>query len=147
VRPDSASLRNPFEFGRELRPDELADRRAEIEAIRRIVENRGKLFLVGPMRFGKTCILAALEDELARDGAVILRCDAEAFETVTALAPAAAAAGAEEEGGRGYALVMANRSFRSISRGAIPAAARHTSRSASTSGAVSDGRQRSTWRC
>lgn len=90
----TALVRNPFEFGRELRPDELADRRTEIETIRRAVENRGKLFLVGPRRFGKTCVLAAAEHELVRDGAVVLRYDAEAFETVTALAEAAVAAAA-----------------------------------------------------
>jgi hypothetical protein len=91
----TASARNPFEFGRELRPDELVDRGTEIETIRRVVENRGKLFLVGPRRFGKTCVLAAAEHELAREGAVVLRYDAEAFETVTALAEAAVAAAAK----------------------------------------------------
>jgi hypothetical protein len=90
------ALRNPFEFGRELRPDELVDRRSEIDTIRRVVENRGKLFLVGPRRFGKTCVLAAAEHELAREGAVVLRYDAEAFETVTALAQAAVAAAAKK---------------------------------------------------
>lgn len=89
------AVRNPFEFGRELRPDEVVDRRTEIETIRRVVENRGKLFLVGPRRFGKTCVLAAAEHELAGEGAVILRYDAEAFETVTALAEAAVAAAAK----------------------------------------------------
>jgi len=89
------AVRNPFEFGRELRPDELVDRRTEIETIRRVVENRGKLLLVGPRRFGKTCVLAAAEHELARAGAVILRYDAEAFETVTALAEALVAGAAK----------------------------------------------------
>jgi len=92
----AAPFRNPFEFGRELRPDEMADRRDEIATIRRVVENRGKLFLVGPRRFGKTCVLAAAEHELAREGVLVLRYDAEAFETVSALAETAVAEAAKQ---------------------------------------------------
>ena len=88
-------LRNPFEFGRELGPGELADRREEIGAIRRAVANRGKLFVLGPRRFGKTSVLAAAERELAAEGAVILRYDAELYETVTALAQAVVAGAAK----------------------------------------------------
>lgn len=95
MRRAERRLRNPFEFGRELGPGELADRREEIGAIRRAVENRGKLFVLGPRRFGKTSVLAAAERELAGDGAVVLRYDAELYETVTALAQAVMAGAAK----------------------------------------------------
>lgn len=95
MRRPQRPLRNPFEFGRELGPGELADRGEEIDAIRRAVENRGKLFVVGPRRFGKTAVLAAAERALADKGVVVLRYDAELYETVTALAQAIVAAAAQ----------------------------------------------------
>jgi uncharacterized protein len=83
-----AAPRNPFEFGRELAPDELVDRDAELVAIARAVANRGKLFFIGPRRFGKTSILNAVEHRLAKRGTVVLRYDAEAYESLTLLAQA-----------------------------------------------------------
>ena len=79
---------NPFEFGRELSPDELVDRDGELAALTRIAANRGKCFFIGPRRFGKTSILAALEHRLARRGIAVIRCDAEAFESLALLAQA-----------------------------------------------------------
>ena len=81
-------LRNPFQFGRELGTDELVDRVEEMQLVRRTIENRGKLFLIGPRRYGKTSILKAVEDDLTRQGAVILRFDAEAYESLDRLAEA-----------------------------------------------------------
>lgn len=84
----AAGARNPFEFGRELAPDELVDRDGELRDIGRAVANRGKLFLIGPRRFGKTSILNAVEHRLTARGAVVLRYDAEAYESLAALAQA-----------------------------------------------------------
>ena len=83
-----AEARNPFEFGRELAPDELVDREPELTAIARTVANRGKLFFIGPRRYGKTSILNAVEHRLAARGTVVLRYDAEAYESLTLLAQA-----------------------------------------------------------
>src|SRR6266436_5517101 len=80
--------RNPFEFGRELDDTELVDRDTELALIERAILNRGKLFLIGPRRYGKTSILSAVEKRLSRKGAVILRFDAEAFESLDVLAQA-----------------------------------------------------------
>ena len=80
-----ASLQNPFEYGRELGPDELADRVAEVaEATRAMLEGR-KLFLIGPRRYGKTSILRVAELAAIDAGALILRYDASAFPSVDAL--------------------------------------------------------------
>ena len=79
---------NPFQFGRELGTGELVDREKEIQLVRRTVENRGKLFLIGPRRYGKTSILTVVEDQLTAGGAVILRVDVEAYGSSDRLADA-----------------------------------------------------------
>jgi len=80
--------RNPFQFGRELGTSELVDRQEELRLVRRTIENRGKLFLIGPRRYGKTSILKAVEDDLASQEATVFRFDAEAFESLDRLAEA-----------------------------------------------------------
>ena len=45
---------NPFEFGRELSAAELVDRDEERAAVVHAMEEGGRLFLIGPRRFGKT---------------------------------------------------------------------------------------------
>lgn len=88
TKPFPLGARNPFEFGRELGPDELVDREPELAAIERVAARRGKLFFIGPRRYGKTSILNAVEQRLTARGAVVLRYDAEAFESLTLLAQA-----------------------------------------------------------
>jgi AAA+ ATPase superfamily predicted ATPase len=80
---------NPFDYGRELAPGRLVDRDEELGRIMRIVENRGRLFLIGPRRYGKTSLLREVEHRLANDeNTVILRYDAEKYETLQLLAQA-----------------------------------------------------------
>lgn len=86
--------RNPFEFGRELDDTELVDRKDELAAIERAIQNRSKLFLIGPRRYGKTSLLSAVEQRLTKKGAVILRFNAEAYESLDLLAQAILSAAA-----------------------------------------------------
>ncbi|HEU4884835.1 MAG TPA: AAA family ATPase [Longimicrobium sp.] len=79
---------NPFEYGRELGLDELVDRREEMAAIDAAIRNRGKLFLIGPRRFGKTSVLSAAGEAATRQGTVVLRFDAEKYESLELLAEA-----------------------------------------------------------
>lgn len=72
-------MRNPFEFGRELGIEEIVDRGAEVEEVFETISHGGKLFLIGPRRYGKTSILKAAEDRLRATGAVVLRYDAESY--------------------------------------------------------------------
>jgi AAA+ ATPase superfamily predicted ATPase len=73
-------MKNPFEFGRELGADELVDRQEEVSAIMRTIRDGGKLFLVGPRRYGKTSVLKAASDRLmTEESAVLLRYNAEGF--------------------------------------------------------------------
>jgi hypothetical protein len=80
------STNNPFQFGRELAPAELVDREQEVDAVVEALEAGGKLFLVGPRRYGKTSILRAAADRVIARKGVVLRYDAEAFTTLEQLA-------------------------------------------------------------
>ncbi|MDZ4388528.1 MAG: helix-turn-helix domain-containing protein [Gemmatimonadales bacterium] len=80
---------NPFQYGRELAPDELVDRRDELAVVHRTMETNGKLFLIGRRRFGKTSLLAAAASTANRDGlATVVREDAERHLDAAALGQA-----------------------------------------------------------
>lgn len=85
---DDQTLRNPFQYGRELDLWELVDRDMELAEIASTIRNRGKLFLVGPRRFGKTSLLVAAAQEAEQQGVIVLRFDAEKYETLPLLAQA-----------------------------------------------------------
>jgi AAA+ ATPase superfamily predicted ATPase len=89
-------MKNPFEFGRELGPSELVDRDDEVRAVVRSMQQGGRLFLIGPRRFGKTSILRVATEQARADGTVVLRYNAEAYPTLARLGQAivADAAGA-----------------------------------------------------
>jgi hypothetical protein len=97
ARPPSPP--NPFEFGRELDAAELVDREAELDLVRRSILNRGRLFFIGPRRYGKTSILHAAEELLTREGVVVLRYNAEAYESLSLLAQALLGGAARRLGG------------------------------------------------
>jgi uncharacterized protein len=81
----SSDLNNPFQFGRELGFDSLVDRAEELAAVEQTIREGGKLFLIGPRRFGKTSILKTATDKLAARPAIVLRLDAEAYPTLDLL--------------------------------------------------------------
>ena len=81
-------MENPFQFGRELGAGELVDREEEITQVIATIREGGKLFLIGPRRYGKTSILKAAEDRLSGQGAVVLRCDAEIYPSLDLLVAA-----------------------------------------------------------
>jgi predicted AAA+ superfamily ATPase len=91
---------NPFEYGRELGLDELVDRRDEMAAIEATIRNRGRLFLIGPRRFGKTSVLSAADEAASRQGTIVLRFDAEKYESLELLAEALLTAAARALEGR-----------------------------------------------
>ncbi|MFT5142848.1 MAG: AAA+ ATPase superfamily predicted ATPase [Rhodothermales bacterium] len=79
---------NPFEFGRELGAAELVDRESEVDAVIRTIQARGRLFLIGPRRFGKTSVLRVASDKASELGAVVLRFNVEAYSNLQVLAQA-----------------------------------------------------------
>ena len=70
---DTRPFRNPFEYGRELGKDELVDRKDELHQVVRTLENTGKLFLIGPRRYGKTSLLSAAASVAADGGTIVLQ--------------------------------------------------------------------------
>jgi hypothetical protein len=88
-------MKNPFEFGRELGAAELVDRDAEVAEVIETVRQGGKLFIIGPRRYGKTSILKAAEDRLRAGGAVVLRYDAESYPSLDLLVSALIAGAAQ----------------------------------------------------
>ncbi len=79
-------MTNPFEYGRELSGAEIVDRTEEVDRVARALTDGGRLFLIGPRRFGKTSILRAATERVRAEGAVVLRYNAEAYPTLTTLA-------------------------------------------------------------
>jgi hypothetical protein len=77
---------NPFEFGRAMRADSIVDREEELRRLTDAVHNGERLFLIGPRRYGKTSLLNYMQSQLEREGLIVLKYDAEKFETTRLLA-------------------------------------------------------------
>lgn len=54
--------------------------------VRRVIEEGGRLFLIGPRRYGKTSILRASAHAAWEAGTVVLHYNAEAYPTLVLLA-------------------------------------------------------------
>jgi hypothetical protein len=78
-------MENPFEFGRELGADELVNRVEELAAVEETIRSGGKLFVIGPRRFGKTSLLKSAAEKSAAEGNLILRYNAESFPEIDGL--------------------------------------------------------------
>ena len=76
---------NPFQYGAELKPSQIINRKSEIRDVTRAVMEHGRVFLLGPRRFGKTAILRAASAAAERQGAIVIRLDAEAYPGVDGL--------------------------------------------------------------
>ncbi|MFV0387249.1 MAG: AAA family ATPase [Pyrinomonadaceae bacterium] len=78
-------MKNPFEFGRELDAGELVNRTEEIQIVLDTIANSGKLFIIGPRRFGKTSLLKAVAQISEKGGNLVVRINAESFSSVNSL--------------------------------------------------------------
>ena len=83
-------MENPFLYGGIVRGDRFADRKAEMDELRREMENRGRVFLVSPRRVGKTCLLHNLADTLEKDGFACAYIDLYAYPDISSFAGAMA---------------------------------------------------------
>ena len=79
---------NPFEFGQAVVADSIVDREEELRRLKDAVRNGERLFLIGPRRFGKTSLLNVVQQQLEREGVVVLKYDVEKFESAELLARA-----------------------------------------------------------
>ncbi len=77
--------KNPFEYGSGLRTETLVDREKEVAEVINTITEGGKLFLMGPRRYGKTSILKAAQAKATEQKAVVLRFNAEAYATLEEL--------------------------------------------------------------
>jgi hypothetical protein len=77
---------SPFQAGRRLNAAELVDRQAEVREVYTALLRAGKLWVIGPRRYGKTSLVHAAREAAEADGVVVLWFDAEAFATVELLA-------------------------------------------------------------
>jgi AAA+ ATPase superfamily predicted ATPase len=78
-------MRNPFQYGAELKASQIVNRKQELRDVQRAILGQGRLFLLGPRRFGKTAILRAAAAAAEREGAIVIRLDAEAYPGVDGL--------------------------------------------------------------
>ncbi len=86
----------PFEYGRELGIDEIVDRQDEVAEVVRTIRDGGKLFLIGPRRYGKSSILKTAVDHLNQKSAIILRIDAEGYPSIDLIVGAIIALAAQQ---------------------------------------------------
>ena len=77
---------NPFIFGRVLQASELIDRVDELALLKLRLMQGGRLFLIGPRRFGKTSLLTAAAEQANKSGTPTLLINAERFTSLESLA-------------------------------------------------------------
>ncbi len=107
--------RNPFEFGRELGPGELADREEEIAEVRLTLLEAGKHFLIGPRRYGKSSIHNVAAIEAREAGAAVLRYNVQGYPQLQVLAAAIVAdTGRMVRGPIDQATALVGRLFRAL---------------------------------
>lgn len=83
-------MENPFRFGGVVRGPYFADRVAELEELAREMNSLGRVFLVSPRRYGKTCLLFNLMDRLVNNGLAVAFVDLNAHPDLPSLAAAMA---------------------------------------------------------
>ena len=97
---ESETPTNPFEYGGAIGPDALVDRSDEVARLSRAGMRRERIFFIGPRRYGKTSILRAVDHRLTEAGVVVLRHDAEKYESLDVLAQALVTGAARALAGR-----------------------------------------------
>jgi hypothetical protein len=88
-------VENPFKYGGAVRGPYFADRRNEINELKREMLNLNRVFLVSPRRFGKTCLLLNLIKILGRDAMACVYIDLNAFPDIKSFASALASLSAK----------------------------------------------------
>jgi hypothetical protein len=81
-------MENPFKYGGIVRGSYFADRKNEINELKREMLNLNRVFLVSPRRYGKTCLLLNLIETLKRSGMACAYIDLNAFPDIRSLAGA-----------------------------------------------------------
>ncbi len=70
---------NPFIIERAVKGRHLVDRLSEVEKVKTTIKRGGKLFVIGPRRFGKTSILQTAVAQLHDEGARVISLNVEGY--------------------------------------------------------------------
>jgi len=81
-------MENPFKYGGVVRRPYFADREREVAELVREMENLGRVFLISPRRFGKTCLLHHLRVHLEEKGMASAYLDLNAYPDIKSFAAA-----------------------------------------------------------
>lgn len=81
-------MENPFKYGGIVRGPHFADRKEELAELVQEMNNLSRVFLVSPRRFGKTCLLFNLMDQLHDRGFGTAYLDLNAYPDVRSFAAA-----------------------------------------------------------
>lgn len=87
-------MRNPFVIESALGISELVDRADEVNRVQQTIRDGGKLFVIGPRRYGKTSILRAATEQLQADGVAVLMLNVEGYTSLDLLVRALIASAA-----------------------------------------------------
>ena len=78
-------MRIPFITERALGAADLVNRQEEVRRVKTSIEQGGKLFVIGPRRYGKTSILRAAREELATEKIGILMLNVQGYTSIEEL--------------------------------------------------------------
>ena len=81
-------MENPFKYGGIVRGPYFADRKKELAELVQEMNNLSRVFLISPRRFGKTCLLFNLMDQLHDRGFSTAYLDLNAYPDVRSFAAA-----------------------------------------------------------
>lgn len=83
-------MENPFKYGGVVSGPYFADREREMAELVREMTNLGRVFLISPRRFGKTCLLHHLREHLEEKGMASAYLDLNAYPDIKSFAAALA---------------------------------------------------------
>ncbi|MGH9847338.1 MAG: ATP-binding protein, partial [Blastocatellia bacterium] len=78
-------MQNPFITERALGAADLVNRQEEVQRVKTSIRQGGKLFVIGPRRFGKTSILRAAREELETEKIGILMLNVQGYTSIEEL--------------------------------------------------------------
>ena len=81
-------MENPFKYGGVVSGPHFADRERELAELALEMKNLGRVFLISPRRFGKTCLLHHLRDYLEEHGMASAYLDLNAYPDIKSFAAA-----------------------------------------------------------
>ncbi len=81
-------MENPFKYAGIVTGEHFADRRREIKELHVEMKNLGRVFLLSPRRFGKTCLIFNLFEKLKKEGYCPVYLDLNAHPDISSFAVA-----------------------------------------------------------